>query len=158
MATAMLVRMVVDSGTFRRLCLARDMLAETGEVLPSVPEVAREVGISSFHFIRRFDALFGATPHQYRTQLRIDRAKELLARGEHSVTEVCMEVGFSSLGSFSELFGRRVGETPSAYRRRMRVMAQVPGALARQLTPGCLSLMLHLPASAFGAFRNFREA
>ncbi|AKU94924.1 Transcriptional regulator, AraC family [Labilithrix luteola] len=154
----MLWRMVLDSGTFRRLCLARDMLAEMGEVPLSIPDVAREIGISPFHFIRRFDALFGATPHQYRTQLRIDRAKELLACGQYSVTEVCMEVGFSSLGSFSDLFARRVGETPSAYRRRARSLVQVPTTMARALAPGCLSLMLHLPASAFRAFRNFREA
>jgi AraC-like DNA-binding protein len=151
----MLLHMVLDKETFRRLCIARDMLAEIGEDPRSTPAVARNVGISPFHFIRRFDALFGATPHQYRTQLRIARAKELLALGEHSVTQVCMEVGFSSLGSFSELFARRVGETPSAYRRRARTMVQVPGTIARALAPGCLSLMLHLPPSTF---RNFREA
>src|SRR5262249_44436474 len=86
---------------------------------------------------------------------RLDRAKQLLALGEHSVTEVCLEVGFASLGSFSELFARRVGEPPSAYRRRVRRLVAVPGAFRREPFPGCLSLMRHLPADAF---RNSREA
>jgi hypothetical protein len=66
-----------------------------------------------------------------------------------------MEVGFSSLGSFSALFARRVGEPPSSYRRRLSVQVQVPVDLVRVLTPGCFSLMGLLPP---GAFRNFREA
>jgi hypothetical protein len=68
------------------------------------------------------------------------------------VTDVCMEVGFSSLGSFSDLFARRVGTSPSAWRRRMRTLVSVPGALPAVLTPGCLSLMARLPASAFSQF------
>ncbi len=140
---------------FRRLCCARDLLTEVHERPLSIEGVAREVQISPFHFIRQFEAVFGATPHQFRIQSRLDLAKHLLAMNQHSVTEVCLEVGFSSLGSFSELFARRVGESPSSYRRRMRVMVPVPGSLPRELVPGCLSLMRHLPADAF---RSFREA
>lgn len=140
---------------FRRVCRARDLLAEIHERPLSIEDVAREVQISPFHFIRQFEAVFGATPHQFRIHSRLELAKHLLAMGRHSVTEVCLEVGFSSLGSFSELFTRRVGEAPSAYRRRTRAMVQVPGAPPRELIPGCLSLMAHLPAAAF---RSFREA
>jgi len=144
---------------FRRLCRARDLLRELREPPPSIEELAREVRISPFHFIRQFEAVFGTTPHQYRIQSRIDLAKELLGRGEHSVTAVCLEVGFSSLGTFSALFTRRVGETPSTYRRRVRAMVLVPGARLIHLTPGCLSLMSALPGSAFRqSLRNFREA
>lgn len=144
---------------FRRLCRARDLLSEVdagGDEAPiSVAELASRVGISRFHFIRQFHAVFGATPHQLRIQARLDLAKNLLAAGHHSVSEVCVEVGFSSLGSFSTLFSRRIGTTPSDYRRRARAMVQVPGALPPRLIPGCLTLMAWLPA---GAFRNFREA
>ena len=111
--------------------------------------------ISPFHFIRQFDAVFGATPHQLRTRARLDRAKHLLAVDQLSVTEACMEIGFSSVGSFSDLFTRRVGTSPSAYRKQARAMAQVPETLTRSLSPGCLTLMAMLPATAF---RNFREA
>jgi AraC-like DNA-binding protein len=144
---------------FRRLCLARDLLREQREPSPSIAELAREVQISPFHFIRQFEAVFGVTPHQFRIQTRLDAAKHLLATGHYSVTDVCMEVGFSSLGSFSALFARRVGEPPTAYRRRVRALVQVPGTLPEDLTPGCLTLMCRLPASAFShSVRSFREA
>jgi AraC-like DNA-binding protein len=140
---------------FRGLCRARDLLNEVPERPWTVEEVAREAGISPFHFIRQFETVFGRTPHQFRIESRLDRARRLLAAGRHSVTEVCFQVGFSSLGSFSDLFTRRVGETPSGYRRRARAMISVPGQLPRALFPGCLSLMGRLPPSAF---RSFREA
>ncbi len=151
--------MLLRHDAFGRLCRAREMLGEVREQPLSIQDVAREAGMSPFHFIRRFEALFGLTPHQFRMRARLDDAKVLLARG-HSVTEVCFEVGFESLGSFSDLFARRVGMPPSAYRRSARVQVQipgvqVPGAFPPLLFPGCLSLMGYLPASAF---RNFREA
>jgi AraC-like DNA-binding protein len=140
---------------FRRLCLARDLIVHAEEDRRSIEAIAREARLSPSHFIRQFEAVFGLTPHQYRIQSRLDRAKLLLANGQHSVTDVCMEVGFSSLGSFSALFKRELGESPSVYQRRVRRLVPVPGRLAPELVPGCLSLMAHLPASAF---RDFREA
>ena len=95
-------------------------------------------------------ALFGATPHQLRMRWRMDCAGE--ARGEHSVTDVCLELGYSSLGTFSAQFTQRVGESPSAYQRRARVMVQVPAALPSSLYVGCLSLMGALPMNAFRSF------
>jgi len=128
---------------FRRLCQARERLQQLDEPSPTVGELARDLGVSPFHFIRQFETVFGVTPHQYRIQARLDRAKALLAAGELSVTDVCMAVGFSSLGSFSALFARRFGEPPSAFRRRVH---------PADLTPGCLSLMGGPPG------RSFREA
>jgi AraC-like DNA-binding protein len=147
--------MIVTRDTFRRLCRARDLLVEIPEERVSIAEIAQKIDMSPFHFIRQFQSLFGVTPHQYRMRSRLDRAKVLLATGEHSVTAVCMEVGFSSLGSFSDLFTRRIGTSPSAYQQQARVSVHVPGALPQKLFPGCLSLMGCLPPTAF---RNFREA
>lgn len=138
---------LVGPALFRRMCEGRDRLVE-GDASP-VTDVARAVGVSPFHFIRVFEGLFGVTPHQFRTGARLERARWLLARGEHSVTEVCLELGFSSVGSFSELFARRVGEAPSAYARRVRRLAVMPEQLSRELWPGCLTLMTRLPAGAF---------
>jgi AraC-like DNA-binding protein len=101
---------------FRRLCIARERLEQIDDPSPTIEAIARELATSPFHFIRQFEALFGVTPHQYRIQARLDRAKRLLASRKRTVTDVCFEVGFSSLGSFSELFVRRFGERPSAYR------------------------------------------
>jgi AraC-like DNA-binding protein len=143
---------LLDPPAFRRLCEARAWLG-AGDA--PIREVARAAGISQFHFIRRFAQVFGATPHELRSRDRIARARELLARGELSVTEVCFELGYASLGSFSARFLARVGEAPSRYRRRVRALVSVPGQLPVAAFPGCFSLMAHLPA---GAFRNSREA
>ena len=137
--------MLVDRRAFRRLVQARELLATDDR---PVREIATAVAISPFHFIRQFEAVFGTTPHQFRTELRLAHAKRLLAGGA-PVTEVCMEVGFSSLGSFSSLFARRVGVAPSTYRRSVQVL------MRPQLVPGCIGLLGELPADAF---RNFREA
>ena len=134
------------------MCVARELLGQTPETPLSIAEIAREVGISPFHFIRQFEAVFGTTPHQFRIARRIDRATRLLALDTGSVTDICLEVGFSSLGSFSTLFARRVGESPSRYRARARRLVQVPAVLRVDSTAGCLALMTHLPWSAFSQF------
>jgi AraC-like DNA-binding protein len=134
---------------FRRLCRARDLLLDTRERPLTIHELARDIQISPFHLIRQFEAVFGSTPHQFRQASRLELARQLLASGQHSVTEVCMEVGFSSLGSFSVLFTRRMGETPSAYQRRMRRVFAVPGLVSQHLMPGCLTLMGRIPRSSW---------
>ena len=139
---------------FRRLCQARERLRAADQP-PTIAELALELGISPFHFIRQFEALFGTTPHQYRIQARLDRARELLATGRYSVTRVCMEVGFSSLGSFSTLFTRRMGETPSQFRNR--VLALDPDARREHLGPGCLALMGSGAAGRQGGKRSHPE-
>ena len=124
-----------------RLCRARDMLRELEDPALSVRQVAACTGMSVHHFIRLFSAVFGETPHQYRTNGRLERARHLLTISDRSITDVCMDVGFSSLGSFSQLFSRRVGLSPSAYRRRFRPLVRVPGRLPPELVPGCFGLM-----------------
>jgi AraC-like DNA-binding protein len=128
-----------------RLCLARDWLREDAEPRPSVHQVARRAGIAPHHFIRLFKAVFGETPHQYRSLAQIERAKHLLILTDQTVTNVCMAVGFSSLGSFSSLFTRRVGLAPSAWQRRNRPAPGQPRQLPPALIPGCLSLMAGFP-------------
>lgn len=145
--------MRLDADTRRRLSRVRDRL-ELLDATPSIAEVAREAGISPFHFIRLFEAAFGVTPHQYRVGARIAEARRLLGSGQ-PVTEVCLAVGFSSLGSFSASFARRVGQPPSAYQRRIRTVVQAPADLRRVFYPGCFELLGRLPPDAF---RNFREA
>jgi AraC-like DNA-binding protein len=138
----------------RRLCLARDWLREDAEPRPSVTQVARRAGIAPHHFIRLFRAVFGETPHQYRSLAQIERAKHLLILTDQTVTEVCMAVGFSSLGSFSTLFARRVGVSPSVFQRQHRAPAGQPRQLPPELIPGCVSLM----ALAHSTKGNFQEA
>jgi AraC-like DNA-binding protein len=103
-----------------RLCHARDLLRDWEDDPLPVSAVARASGLTRFHFIRLFKAIFGETPHQYRLRAQIEKAKELLILTDLSVTDICMAVGFSSLGSFSALFSHRVGLSPSEFQRRYR--------------------------------------
>jgi AraC-like DNA-binding protein len=132
---------MLAASRFVHLCQARDLLREVYDQPLSVRHVAREAAMSPFHFIRQFTAVFGETPHQFRIRARLDRAKHLLALSDYSVTDVCMEVGFSSLGSFSALFARRFGSAPSEYRRQLRSIMSAPGFPPPGVQPGCLSLM-----------------
>jgi AraC-like DNA-binding protein len=133
---------LVNSDVLLRLCSAREALRASTECPPSIRQVARNAGISTFHFIRLFKACFGDTPHQVRVQAQIERAKTLLLASDRSVTDVCMEVGFSSLGSFSYAFSRRVGLSPSRYKEKVRWLVAEKGEM--ELMPGCLTLMARL--------------
>ena len=127
-----------------RLCQARDLLRDGYDEPLSVGAVARASGITRFHFIRLFKAIFGETPHQYRSRAQIEKAKHLLILTDLSITDVCMEVGFSSLGSFSALFSRRVGMSPGEFQRRYRPASAPERQLPASLIPGCLSIMAEI--------------
>jgi AraC-like DNA-binding protein len=95
---------------------ARDLIDREYQRPLDVPTLARAALMSPGHFSRRFLAAYGETPYSYLMTRRIERAMALLTRGDLSVTEVCLEVGCTSLGSFSARFTELVGETPSSYR------------------------------------------
>src|SRR3954467_6161927 len=100
----------------RRLLRARDAMARAYAEPLDVRAVAAVASLSEAHFIRSFRACFGETPHRYLQRRRIERAMFLLREADRSVTDVCFDVGFTSLGTFSRTFREIVGETPSAYR------------------------------------------
>ena len=129
----------------RRLGRARDLLHQALDQKVTLDQLAREAAYSPGQFIRAFKAVFGQTPHQVRIDARLDLAKRLLIMEPMTVTEVCAEVGFSSLGTFSHVFNQRVGLSPSAFRREARTLVQVPGMLPPRLYPGCFTLMWYLP-------------
>jgi AraC-like DNA-binding protein len=128
-----------------RLARARDLLREACDAPLTVADAAREAALSPYHFIRRFKAVFGETPRQVRIDARLERARQMLAVDAASVTDICGAVGFSSLGSFSYLFTRRMGVGPAEYRRNARTLVQVAGVLPMRLHPGCFLLMGYWP-------------
>ncbi|ASO21280.1 Regulatory protein SoxS [Actinoalloteichus hoggarensis] len=81
--------------------------------------LARSVHVSRTYLIRAFRATFGETPHQYLRRRRVERSMDLLRETDRGVTEICMAVGFTSLGTFSRTFRDIVGESPTDYRRRV---------------------------------------
>jgi AraC-like DNA-binding protein len=132
---------MIHSELLSRLCRARDLLRDWEDEPLSVSAVARASGLSHFHFIRLFKAVFGETPHRYRSRAQIEKAKHLLILTDLSITDVCMSIGFSSVGSFSTLFLRRAGMSPSEFQRRYRPASPAERELPASLVPGCLSLM-----------------
>jgi AraC-like DNA-binding protein len=110
----------------RRLLRARDAMDRTYAKPLDVPTLARIAYVSEAHFIRTFRATFGETPHRYLQRRRIERAMFLLRESDLNVTEICLVVGFTSLGTFSRTFRDIVGEPPTAYRKRDGHVQSVP--------------------------------
>ncbi|HXI44939.1 MAG TPA: AraC family transcriptional regulator [Candidatus Acidoferrales bacterium] len=100
----------------RRLLRARDAMDRTYAEPLDVRAVAAVAHISQAHFSRCFRGAFGETPHRYLQRRRVERAMFLLRETDRSVTDICFDVGFGSLGTFSRTFSQIVGETPSGYR------------------------------------------
>ena len=140
--------------TYRSLAQAREFMRHEYGRPVSLPDVATQANLSPYHFLRVYRRAYGETPHEFLTRLRIERAKTLLARGSHNVTEACFEVGFSSLGSFSNLFADRVGLSPSEYRRYTRSTISVPSTVRALFVPSCFFTMLYGTQEE----RNIREA
>ena len=124
----------------RRMLRTRDIMDRSFAEPLDVAALARAAHISPAHFSRQFRATFGEPPHRYLQRRRAERAMELLRETEQPVTEICFQVGFKSLGSFSRTFHSIVGESPSAYRARFRDA----GAALR--VPACWAMAWTRPA------------
>jgi len=127
------------SDRHERLCRARRYIDECYDLPLDLAEISKQACLSRYHFLRLFRDTFDTTPHQYLIRRRIDKAKELLRSRRLSVTDVCFEVGFQSLGSFSALFRKCVGDAPINYRRRERE--------SLKKVPGCFIVMFGLKPS-----------
>ena len=118
---------------------ARDLIDRDYALPLDLEAMSREAGYSRFHFARAFATAYGETPHSYLTRRRIERAKTLLRTANLSVTEICLLVGFGSLGSFSSRFRDLVGQSPTEYR------AAAVGLGGPPPIPGCVVLMWTRP-------------
>lgn len=122
----------------RRLLRARDAMDRAYAEPLDVRAVAAVAHISEAHFSRCFRAVFGETPHRYLQRRRVERSMFLLRESDRSVTDVCLDVGFTSLGTFSRTFREIVGETPSGYR----------AGHAPIVAPNCFQMAATRPRSA----------
>lgn len=120
---------------------ARDAMDRTYAQPLDIPALARIAIVSEAHFIRTFRSTFGETPHRYLQRRRVERSMFLLRETERTITDICLDVGFSSLGTFSRTFRDIVGESPTAYRERADIKA----------VPTCFAMAWTRPSS-------FREA
>jgi AraC-like DNA-binding protein len=102
---------------YRRLHRAKEFIAASFDEPVTIDEMAKVACLSTNHFLRTFQQAFHQTPHQFLTAKRLERAQNLLLRTDLSVTDICLSVGFESLGSFSSLFRRKLGVPPDKFRR-----------------------------------------
>ena len=138
--------MTVPDPPVRHLLKAKDLIDARYRDPLDVPALARAAHLSPAHFSREFRRAFGETPHQYLLTRRLERAAELLRRTDHSVAEICFDVGLTSVGSFTTSFGRAYGMSPTAYR------AAHPPASRNVRVPTCVLLAWSRPQSS-----RFRE-
>ena len=122
---------------------ARDAIDRAYGHTLDIPHLAQVASVSEAHFIRTFKTTFGETPHRYLQRRRVERAMFLLGQGGLEVTDICLEVGFTSLGTFSRTFRDIVGESPTSYRKRA-----VPVGV-----PNCFAMAWTRPSS-FGEARS----
>jgi AraC-like DNA-binding protein len=127
--------------TLTALRRAHDLIDRDFAEALDLDDLAREAGYAKYHFARTFAAAYGETPRAYLTRRRVERAKNLLRSANLSVTEICFLVGFGSLGSFSTLFRRLVGQSPTAYRATSVAAGTTPPI------PGCVVLMWTRPTA-----------
>jgi AraC-like DNA-binding protein len=132
----------------RNLLRARDAMDRSFADALDIEALADTVHLSRAHFIRSFRATFGETPHRYLQRRRIERAMAFLRETDRSVTEICFDVGFSSLGTFSRTFSAIVGCSPRVYRSRS----------SPQRVPGCMAMALDRPSGTFGEVPGARRA
>ena len=143
-----------DVSSLRTLRRARDRIDRDYAEPIDIPALAYGAGYSREHFIGAFRAAYGETPGRYRTRRRVERASELLRSANLTVTEICHQVGFTSLGTFSARFAELTGMSPTEYRRQ----AAERGGPAP--IPGCFALMWRsgLPEPRSGEGVTSREA
>jgi AraC-like DNA-binding protein len=120
--------------TNRRMLRARDAMDRDYAKPLDIPALARIAYVSEAHFIRTFRATFGETPHRYLQRRRVERAMFLLRETDRSVTEICLDVGFTSLGTFGRTFRAIVGESPTSYRDAAADLRAVPACFAKAWT------------------------
>jgi AraC-like DNA-binding protein len=118
----------------RRMLRARDAMDRDYAKVLDIKALAAIAFVSEAHFIRVFKATFGETPHRYLQRRRVERAMFLLRETDRTVTEISLDVGFSSLGTFTRTFTEIVGDPPTTYRWRAADLRAVPACFAKAWT------------------------
>ena len=123
---------------YRRIVQAKMFIDEHFDENIDLNKISGEAYFSKFHFIRLFKNIYGKTPHQYLTFVRINKAK-LLLDTDDQVSQICFSVGFDSVSSFTGLFKKEVGLTPSEYKRKRRRIKAAATEMPLTLIPGCFA-------------------
>ncbi|MFB9887895.1 helix-turn-helix domain-containing protein [Balneatrix alpica] len=123
----------------KRLNASRDYIADHFQAELSLSAIAQCSNMSLYHFLRTFKDTYGETPKEFLIRLRVEQAKRMLITENFSVSEVCEYVGYTSLGSFSSLFLKKVGMTPTLYRRKLWSLSSEAFRFPAQVIPACFA-------------------
>jgi AraC-like DNA-binding protein len=129
--------MPIASDLYQRIVTAKLYIDENFREAIDLDKIAGQACLSRFHFHRLFTKVYKITPHQYLTQKRINKAKDLLDKDTLSVTAICNEVGFESIGSFSILFKKEIGFAPTYYRNMAWLKQQQQKKQPKKFIPHC---------------------
>ena len=130
---------MTENNRLKRLNIVRDFIAENFQTQRCLLDIANYSNISPYHFLRIFKQTYGETPNEFLIRLRLERAKKILITESMNVSEVCEDIGYTSLGSFSSLFLRHVGTTPTAYRRKLWSLSAEKYRFPSQAIPTCFA-------------------
>jgi len=128
--------MELANDIYQRIATAKIFIDENYHESIDLDEISQQAFLSRFHFHRLFTKIYRRTPHQYLTQKRLDKAKDLLSENK-AVTDVCNEVGFESIGSFSVLFKKEIGFAPTYYRNMAWLKKQEQKDQPKKFIPHC---------------------
>ena len=128
--------MNLTNDIYQRIVTAKIFIDENYDESIGLEEISKQAFLSRFHFHRLFTKIYRSTPHRYLTQRRIEKAKELLAENK-PINDVCNEVGFESLGSFSALFKKEIGFAPTHYRNMAWLKKQEQKKQPKKFIPHC---------------------
>jgi len=129
--------MPIAEDVYKKIVDAKVFIDEHFDTAIDLDAIAGEACLSRYHFHRLFRRIYQRTPHQYLTFKRIDRARRILAAEDCSVGEVCVQVGFESIGSFGVLFKKANGVSPGEYRESVRLRREKAAEQPRRVIPFC---------------------
>jgi AraC-like DNA-binding protein len=126
---------------YKRLYRAKEFIDDSFGKPIDLNQIAQQAYFSPYHFLRLFKRIYNKTPHQYIIEKRVEKAKELLSNDNLRIIDVCFEVGFQSVGSFSTLFNKCVGYPPTVYKMEYLRKLQIAVRFPEKLIPACFLYM-----------------
>ena len=128
---------MIKHSQYKKVCLGRDYLTKNYAGCFDLSEVANYSCMSKYHFCRIFSEVFGESPYQYISKIRVDHAKRLLITSKLSINDICESVGYTSVGSFSLLFRKKTGMSPTQYRSKLWSLSKDPLSYPVHAIPSC---------------------
>jgi AraC-like DNA-binding protein len=129
--------MAIAPDVYKKIVTAKLYIDDSFHERIDLDQLSRQACLSRYHFHRLFTRIYRLTPHQYLTRKRIEAARKSLAANELSITEICNDVGFESIGSFSTLFKKEIGQAPASYRNLARQKQEQTRTQPRSFIPHC---------------------